>query len=88
MTQPSVPKLSELRGHEASLAFVAWAPSDDDSLLTCANDHLIKLWRVRTAECGEQARDHREGRAGGDHVRPAGAAGGQLRGGGAARERH
>ena len=50
-TQPSVPKLSELRGHEASLAFVAWAPSDDDSLLTCANDHLIKLWRVRTAEC-------------------------------------
>jgi len=51
VTQPSVPKLSELRGHEASLAFVAWAPSDDDSLLTCANDHLIKLWRVRTAEC-------------------------------------
>ena len=51
VTQPSVPKLSELRGHEASLAFVAWAPSDDDSLLTCANDHLIKLGRVRTAEC-------------------------------------
>ena len=51
VTQPSVPKLSELRGHEASLAFVAWAPSGDDSLLTCANDHLITLWRVRTAEC-------------------------------------
>jgi len=33
-----------------SLSFLAWSP-DDESLLTCANDHLLKLWAVRSGEC-------------------------------------
>lgn len=39
-----------LIGHEKPVSFVAWSP-DDQMLLTCGNEEVVKLWDIESGEC-------------------------------------
>ncbi|KAK9828799.1 hypothetical protein WJX72_002132 [[Myrmecia] bisecta] len=42
--------LHMLTGHIKPLSFLAWSP-DDAKLLTCGNDHWVKLWDIASGIC-------------------------------------
>lgn len=39
-----------LSGHEESVSFISWAP-DDNHLLTCGAEEVVRLWDVNSGEC-------------------------------------
>jgi WD40 repeat protein len=51
--------LHVLNGHTEPVSFVAWS-ADDTYLLTCGNDHALKLWNTNTGTLMQTFKKHTE----------------------------
>jgi THO complex subunit 3 len=42
---------TELRGHTAPVAALAWDPTHSDRLASCGSDKTVRFWDYRTKSC-------------------------------------
>lgn len=49
--------LHKLEGHSQMICFLSWSPNDKH-LLSCGNDHTIRLWDIKSGECARVFEKH------------------------------
>jgi THO complex subunit 3 len=49
--KPEIQKSTELRGHTAPVAALAWDPTHSDRLASCGSDRTVRFWDYRAKVC-------------------------------------